>query len=386
MSKVLVNESSLFAIGEAIRNKKSTNEHFKPSEMAAAINTIETGGGSELPANAPTIFSGNLSYTFTNTWSWYINAYKDKIATVDITNLNYAFRNNTTFTDIPFDLNCRAGTALNLLNIFNGCNNLQSIPKINNCRPYGTSSMFDGCQKIRYLPDNFSDSFDWSYADSSSGYSNANIFRYCYSLRDWENMRKIMQHGKPASTNSSSIYYNALYCCYALDEATGLPLPHTQATWTSNAFNGSFYAASRINNMTFATDNGTPYKVNWKSQTIDLSSFVGYCANPNYITNYNSGITLDKRVTDDTTYQALKNNPDWFTSDISYSRYNHDSAVATINSLPDTSAYLASAGGSNTIKFKKESGRNTDGGAVGDLTAEEIAVAAAKGWTVTLAN
>lgn len=62
--------------------------------------------------------------------------------------------------------------------------------------------------------------------------------------------------------------------------------------------------------------------------------------------------------------------------------YNHDSAVKTINSLPDTSAFLAEAGGTNTIQFHSDQGANTEGGAIGNLTAEEIAIAAAKGWTV----
>ena len=62
--------------------------------------------------------------------------------------------------------------------------------------------------------------------------------------------------------------------------------------------------------------------------------------------------------------------------------YNHDSAVETINSLPDTSAFLAEVGGTNTIKFRRNQGANTEGGAIGNLTGEEIAVAAAKGWTV----
>ena len=66
-----------------------------------------------------------------------------------------------------------------------------------------------------------------------------------------------------------------------------------------------------------------------------------------------------------------------------FSRYNHDSAVATINSLPDTSAYLATKGGTNTIKFYGVLGALTDGGAINTLTEQEIAVAAAKGWTVT---
>ena len=37
-----------------------------------------------------------------------------------------------------------------------------------------------------------------------------------------------------------------------------------------------------------------------------------------------------------------------------------------------------------TIKFRGEAGSATDGGAINTLTEEEIAVATAKGWTVTL--
>ena len=80
----------------------------------------------------------------------------------------------------------------------------------------------------------------------------------------------------------------------------------------------------------------------------------------------------------------MKNDPDSWSNSLDYSKYNHDSAVETINSLPDTSAYIATAGGTNIIKFEGASGAKTDGGAINTLTEEEIAVAAAKGWTVTL--
>ena len=48
MSKVMVNESSLTAIGEAIRGKNGTTNTYKPSEMAAAISSIPAGGGGNL--------------------------------------------------------------------------------------------------------------------------------------------------------------------------------------------------------------------------------------------------------------------------------------------------------------------------------------------------
>ena len=76
----------------------------------------------------------------------------------------------------------------------------------------------------------------------------------------------------------------------------------------------------------------------------------------------------------------MKDTDNWWTKNIAYSRYNHDSAVRTLQSLPNN---FHSSGG-NVIKFKGESGSATDGGAINTLTEEEIAVATAKGWTVTL--
>ena len=190
----------------------------------------------------------------------------------------------------------------------------------------------------------------------------------------------IFKSGNPYTEWNVSYYINGFEFCYALDELINLPIPYTKATWTSNAFNNTFYACSRLKDVTFALNNGVPYIVTWKSQVIDLSEHTGY-AGSNACTQYNSGITEDKKVKDDASYQLLKNDPDWFATKRAYSRYNHDSAVATINSLPDTSAYLASAGGTNTIKFEGQAGASTDGGAINTLTEQEIAVAAAKGWT-----
>ena len=44
MSKVLVEESNLSSIASAIRSKVGGSTPYKPSEMAAAINEIDTGG------------------------------------------------------------------------------------------------------------------------------------------------------------------------------------------------------------------------------------------------------------------------------------------------------------------------------------------------------
>jgi hypothetical protein len=189
----------------------------------------------------------------------------------------------------------------------------------------------------------------------------------------------------PKTTSTYNLpFQNMFNGCYALNEIREL-MPLT-ATVTSDAFSSTFSNCSRVKEIIFGTqEDGTPYEANWKSQNIDLTKYVGYMQSTyeNRLTEgYNSGITTDKKVTDDATYQALKNDPDWFTCDVNYSRYNHDSAVNTINSLPDTSAYLAEKGGTNTIKFTGNSGSATDGGAINTLTADEVAIANAKGWTV----
>lgn len=146
--------------------------------------------------------------------------------------------------------------------------------------------------------------------------------------------------------------------------------------YSSNIFSGTFSNCYRLSYLKI----GGSLK-GLSNQTIDLTNNIG-CASPSAnILNYSDyhGITTATQVIDDATYHALKNNPDWWTANIAYSRYNHDSAAETLANLP-----FMTAGKSNTIKFKGEAGSSTDGGAINTLTADEIAVATARGWTVTL--
>ena len=422
MSKVLVNETSLSGIANSIRAKNGTETTYKPSEMAAAIDAIQTGGTVEAldvtangtytapegvdgyspitvnvpqdgsPPESAFVISGNCSYRFAyDGWSWFINKYGNKITTKNIKEATFMFAISNSIKNIPFEINFSTSEMYHDTNrLFTFCRELTESPNVNNLKPYNISYLFNECNKLRTIPDDFADTWDWSYIKSmTSQYtgSQQNIFTGCYSLRSVP--MSIVSHGNPNLVSSYSYFYGGFQNCYVLNELVNLPIPYTKATWTSSAFQYTFDSCSRLKNITFALqDDGTVYVVKWKSQTIDLTKYVGYSSSNTYILNYNSGITADKEVTDDTTYQALKNDPDWYAVGVAYglpySRYNHDSAVATINSLPDTSAYLATAGGTNTIKFKGESGSATDGGAISSLTPEEIAVAAAKGWTVTL--
>ena len=442
MAKVLVNESSLTGIANAIRGKNGSTDTYKPSEMAAAITAISGGaepviealsvtsngtytapdgvdGYSPATVNVPQdgsppesafVIRGNCDYRFANGgWDWFIEQYGNRITTEDITTASYMF-NYSKITELPFEINFKNGGGfcahmftgcLNLISLpsidfkqnsyndisllFSGCKKITEIGNLKNLYPSMMNETFKDCELLRQLPEfinlNLSRMRTYAYTNNSS------MFNNCYSLRNIPEEFLKQFYGIWTSTYSTHIS-NCFNSCYVLDEIRGIN-PQT-GTITSNMFGnyngGTFSSCHRLKNIIFAIqDDGTPYSVNWKNQTIDLSYYIGYEYNRSNhirILGFNSGITADKEVTDATTYAALKDDPDWFTTKLEYSRYNHDSAVATINSLPDTSAYLASAGGTNTIKFKGAAGSATDGGAINTLTEEEIAVATAKGWSV----
>lgn len=362
-----------------------------------------------VPTDAELTLSGDCSYRFAKGgWDWVINKYGNRITTNNITDSEQMFQSCYYITKIPFQLNFKSNsTNLNMSYMFSSCNKLTSIPDITlipsnyfdmrslfqscqhiktlpyiyNAYPKSINALFYECLRLRNIPEDYVDTWNFSRLHSYNYASSNTLFASCRSLRKVPD--SLLQNMWTPSTSSYSCW---LYCafegCNSLDEIVGLPVP--DITYTNNMFISTFYGCFRLKNMIFSTSGGQPYVVKWKNQQISLYDSVGYTNEPGSILNYNSGITEDKKVTDDATYQALKDDPDWFTTNIAYSRYNHDSAVATINSLPDTSAYLATAGGTNTIKFKGASGSSTDGGAINTLTEAEIAVASAKGWTVNI--
>ena len=407
-----IKEESLTALGNAIRNKTGNENLLEfPNGMVNAISGIETSGAIEalditangvynapegvdgynpITVNVPQdgsppeeafIISGNCDSRFSdNNWNWFVEGYGNKITTENIRNCSRMFNNSDNLTSIPFNINCDKNNNISFLQIFEKCNKLTNIGKIINPSFWAMGTMFYCCYNLRYLPEFVNPNFSCIH---TSGNNNGSMFKECYSLRQIpENFLKELW--SITDVSSFTFFWNWFSGCSALDEIRGIN-PQTSDI-TSNILSSSFSSCSRVKDIIFATqDDGTPYTVNWSNQTCDLSWAVGYLyMYTDNILNYNSGITADKEVIDDTTYQALKNDPDWFTTKVEYSRYNHDSAVNTINSLPDTSAFLATNGGTNTIKFKSAAGSATDGGAINTLTEAEIAVATAKGWTVSL--
>lgn len=403
MAKVFIEETTLTAIGDAIRGKEGSTELVPVNDMATRISSIQGGGGGA--DIEPIVLEGICTYACAGNLSGYlINSFPNKITTKAITNASYLFHYNKIIKSIPFDINIKEGSTyannmftycaklehipdldfkhtsyVDYTEMFMDCKALKSLPKIYNAYPGAMARIFSGCTNLRYIPDDFFDTWNFNRPMTSST-NTCNIFAGCYSLRKIPSSLFERYYDWATTTGTYSTYKEFVYNCATLDEVVDLPV--ATKSLTSNTFQNTINNCYRLKRFTFKmNDDGTPKTAKWKSQLLLVPENVGCCAQTtkHTITDYNSGITADKEVTDDATYQALKNDPDWFTTNIAYSRYNHDSAVETINSLPDTSAT-----GTNTIKFKGAAGSLTDGGAIENLTAEEIAVATAKGWTVTL--
>lgn len=350
-----------------------------PLQMAETIDGLMT-----IPDKAFTI-TGDCGYMFGNkSWGWFIESARDKIITKDITNTNNMFR-YLEIDSIPFDINISKSIS-DMSYTFQGCK-IKSVPYIigpERTPPTGAysgainlDSLFYSLSNLRHIPEDYfwkmvPNKDFWETQANLSYNGQGNLFYNCHSLRELPDISMI---GGNWTSSYSCVYYQLLCFCYSLNKATNIPV---YGTFSSNVMNDIFYSNYRLKDFTFATnEDGTPKTANWKNQTLSFTDKAAVGYGPTQY--YNSGITADKEVKDDATYQALKDDPDWFTRDINYSRYNHDSAVNTINSLPDCSAT-----GTNTIKFRGNAGALTDGGAINTLTEAEIAVAAAKGWTVSL--
>lgn len=377
-----IDDTHLTNIAAAIRGKNGTTNTYKPSQMAAAIDAITTGGGADgicLTGSLDRLFYPWSGAHYDDTWAetyYYPKFVSENTTTKDITSLLQAFR-QCTLTEIPFAINLTTDSEV-MVNYAFAESQLHRLPTISGTLGVELGRICYNCENLNNV-----DGLANTKVFTGTKGKAQEVFFGCKSLRRVPESFLQEAGRQPYTGSNYTFYYRTFYTDFVLDEVKNLGV--SEKEYTSNTFNSTVYMCYRLKDFTFETNSdGTAKVASWKGQTIDLTN-VGTLNNSSMITGSNSGITTDKAVTDDASYQALKNDPDWYAfKDDNYCRYNHDSAVNTINSLPDTSAYLATAGGTNTVKFTGAKGALTDGGAINTLTEEEIAVATAKGWTVTL--
>lgn len=126
MSKVLVTESYLTAIGDAIRSKNSSTDRYKPSEMAGAINDITTQDNTVLNSILDRSISGN-----------YVN---DDLTEVG----DYAFTHCALLTAATFTKVTKVGEGA-----FYFCRSLESIslPEVKEIKAYS----FNYCSSLKSI-------------------------------------------------------------------------------------------------------------------------------------------------------------------------------------------------------------------------------------------
>lgn len=363
----------LTSIANAIREKGGTTEKLTLDAMPTAIANLPTGGGGgeDLVPN-PIEYTGDCSSLFTGTRNlWILENFLERIVIKGVSTATSMFSNNTA---LKLPAVSQQANYVNWNGAFNG-SAAREIGAITNFYPSYCNQMFQNCYYLRNCPEFINPK---PFSINSTGNTHGNMFNGCYSLRNVdENLMKCVQ---TKSTTSYNAFTSMFKSCYSLDEVTKIN-PMSVTNMTSNVFGSTFTHCCRLKRITFnLQDDGTPFPVTWVSQTIDLSQYTGWAGSANsdkYILNYNSGITAaDEDNGRDT-------NPNYWTKQFGNSRFGHAAAVELINTLPDTSAYLAERGsGTNTVKFYKNAGSNV-GDSVNALTEEEIAVAAAKGWTIS---
>lgn len=428
MSKVFIEESTLTSIGNAIREKNGTTELIAPLDMAGAIEAIEaggSGGGGYEPTDAELTYqsysnNGVCDYRNYQPFAdganyWILQQYGDrcKFSLYFLTTGFFA-----RFKYKCFDVNLPNYTSDGLSSLFSGSTPLEEITGSlcgNNSRTSRLSYMFSGCNRLRTINDNFLNADTFQVISNNASYYGEyqGMFQNCYSLRElprfYIDMKEYRDGGisRDIKLSGASYWYSyTFYNCYALNKIENLRVVLSQldgSVLKYNGFDGTFNNCHNLSKLTFDTNaDGTPKVAAWNKQTIDLSQYVGYASSSGNLYNYNSGIIVNYQIpntTEDRFLQTQWLNPsmsaeklnDRHSFEANSAKYGRTEAVETINSLPDTSA----AGGGNTIKFKGAQGKYTDwmrcrtddstyDSSISTLTEEEIAVAATKGWTVTL--
>ena len=354
---------------------------YTPEEMVAAINALPPGLSEE-----DLCLTGNKTYAFAqNAWNWFIVKMGDQVTTKDINNMAQMFYYSDALKEIPFDIN--GSSYVSMTQMFYRCRGLTAIPNISlTGDPTNMNEMFYDCDYVKTIPADMGTGWDWATLEASNTAYKGNMssmFRNCYSITSVP--VEMISHCNLMCTYNYALYANGFNQCYNLEEINNLCVPYNGA-WTSNAFTNTFNKCERLKDVIFKTqEDGTPFVASgWKNQVIDLTT-VGFGST---CKTYNSNLTDENKVDNMTAWHRATSGTweDYWVPSVDYSVYGRESAVRTINSLPDVSG----SGGTNTIKFNANGARlmgiqGGSGKSIAELSQEEIAVAAAKGWTVTLA-
>ena len=176
MSKVFIEDTTLTAIGDAIRGKAGTSDLIDPANMAQEITNLP----GDIDQSAVT-FSGLLLY-FNNNGSLHnlLTRYGTQCRFTNVTSLQYAFSacNNSEY---PFTINCAINTPCDLRYCF-ADSKIKQLPPIKNAKPEKIGGFLQGCTKLTAIPDDYCDTWDFTYLNNSTE-GDGPAMQSCCSLR-----------------------------------------------------------------------------------------------------------------------------------------------------------------------------------------------------------
>ncbi len=337
----LVEESTLQNIADAIRSKKSDtditkNDKIKVKKMSEEIYKL---------ASLPTItLSGDCTdlchnYPTPSDIDQLLNQLSYCIETENITNAKQMFYYASCPT-IPFDINLSA-ECVDMTEMFTR-SSIRSCPIIKGGNITSCSYLFFKCSSLKEIPE---ESFKEVTLDSNL--RSSKTFYGCSKLK------------YIPSSIMHEFLGNAFGDCYCLDAVENMPISSTARIsdeFTSNTVldgGGMFDHCYRLRKLTFKKDNkGNPIIANWANQIIDLTNGVGYVSGQGpkgedgqhhqELFFKDTDVDMNKCISNRATYDLWKDDPDAFSISSAYSRYTYESALETLDSLPDTSGYIMS--------------------------------------------
>lgn len=380
MSKYVIDSSTLVGIADAIREKKGTTAPIQVDTFAQQISTIVGSGG----VDVKTILEGAKCLDSLNRYGLL-----DEYYTGNSISLNLAPTFNAASTcfdhshlcdDITIDIDgTNIGGGSSQLNYFMA--NCPEIKKLHltihdipsNFR-YTLLSYF--CQNDDKLEEVNDDVFDFIPTMQAMTQKTNGLFSNCYNLKKLPSSIYRLQ----IASKSTSMYWDFSN----LVNLRRMDIPLNMSTDPSgfmvykrdfsNLCSLEHFVVTNPNNVQYvgAANSGSNYL------TLNLSSYVGYFNGTTYankVTDIADGTR--PRVTNDEEY-AMYKNKDYWTTSVVYSHYNKPAAIETLQSLPDMTGW----GFNFVVMFQSNSGSKTDGGSIGSMTEEEIAIATDKNWTV----
>ena len=267
--------------------------------------------------------------------------------------------------------NIDTSNVLSMREMFWGCSNLTSLDlsNFNTSNVFVMDNMFGGCESLTSL--------DLSNFNTSNVFDMNHMFSDCTKLTS-------LDLSSFDTSNVTDMYYMFFYC----KSLTNLDLSNFNTSSVTN-MSEMFHQCRNLTNLnvsSFDTSNVTDMSgmFSWcvSLTSLDLSNFntssvtniLGVLAGCNSLTNLHFGFNLGKGYTEKTT-----NCDSYELSLSSCPLLTHDSLISVINGLYDLNLTYNVANGGTLYTQRLILGSIN----LAKLTAEEIAIATNKGWTVS---